>query len=1142
MKKLLAMLLALCLLAGVTPATLAEPAIADPAPELTGAELPVVGDVIHGFEAMEIRDYALIDATVVRFEHKKTGAELFYIANDDTNRAFDLTFFTDAIDNTGLPHVFEHATTAGSEKYPSSALWFNLEYQTYNTFFNAMTGKRFTSYPVASLSEAQLLKYADYYTDSCFHPTLMQNEAVYRTEAWRYRLDDADAPLTLEGTVYSEMLGAWSLRRVAYLNALRAMFPGSIVGNDSGGDPDFIPDMTYEMLTSYHDRYYHPSNCAACLYGQFEDYAAFLALLDDCFSGYERREFTRADAGYAPIAAPVVQSLPFPVEQSSDPAHASVIYYGFVCPGLKDDPEQARLLNTMTDLLVDDASLYQQSLRQALPYGGFGAFIDQSGPEYAIVFNADNVDPGDAETFRAAVDAALRDVAENGFPQDQVDGVMATLKINARLIRENDDPVNGIIQPILGFYAETGDPWGLMSYQDGLFRMDEWNQKGLYARAASDWLVDSRTTALITTYPEPGAKEAHDAALAEKLAGVKASMSEAEIAAIVEASNTPLEKEDTAEMVAGLKAVTVESLPEELKRYEVTDETDEYGVRHIDALAGVDGVGQANVFLDAEGLEMEDIHWLQLYTGLIGQLDTAAHDKAELATLTGRYLNNGSFRLSLPEDDSPKGYHPYLRLCWVAMDDDLDEGYDLVREMLFDTKVDDPAKLLEQVRAQKADFRGDTTANPANVLIRRAAAVAEERVRYSAYATDLDFYDFLGRVEALLAEDPAAVTQKLEAIQDHFNNRTNAVTLFAGNAGSIALNRRLADEFLAALDAREIRPAELDLPVPAASEALVIDSGVQYNLLMAGYDALGMPGFTGDLDALTSLVSDTFLVPMLRDEYGVYSPSHGAFRDIGLYLYAYRDPNIAETFAMYDQLPALVGGLEIDQETLDGYIMSAYSNYARPEGALTGASAAAVGALEGSPQDEKLTWMRQLKQATPEAMRAYADLYAKLSENGVRITAGAASAINANADRYEAILNPFGAADASRISFADAPEGSAHYEAVRFAFENRLMAPLSEEEFGVDAPATQGDLLTACSVLIGGEADAHEALAAFVEYGLVSNDTNLSAPIAPDDFWGMMAALTGTVVPAAYETADPAAVTRGEMAEMLKAFMDGMQG
>lgn len=1132
MKRFFAWMLTLAMLASLVPAALAEPAVEA---QTGAAALPGVGDVVCGFEVTQLRDYPLMNAVIVCFEHRKTGAKLYYFANDDTNRIFDLTFFTDAVDNTGLPHVFEHVTTAGSEKYPSAALWFNLEFQTYNTFWNATTYKDMTSYPCASLSEAQLLKYADYFTDSCFNPTLMYSDETFRTEGWRYRLDDADAPLTIEGTVYSEMLGAWTLTRVAELNALRAAFPGSIVGNDSGGDPDAIPDLTWETVKAYHDSYYHPSNCAAYLYGQFEDYAAFLELLDGYFSVYDRREFTHDDPGYTPITAPVVQSLPFPTEAGSDTVHASTVFYSFVCPGLKGDPAQDVLMNTLTDLLTDGASDLQQSLHDALPYGTFGCYIERQGPEDAVVFTAMNVDPEDAEVFKATVDAALRDVAENGFPQEQVDGVMNLLKISALLTREEGDPVWGLILPTAWNYAQNGHPLDYQDYQDALFCMDDWNRQGLYAKAVSDWLVDSQTTALVTTYPEPGGKEAKEAALAEKLAEIKAGMSEAEIAQIVAASNAAPEAEDTSELVARLQAVTVESLPEEWKRYDVTDETDDQGVRHIDAVAGMEGIGCVNLFLDAAGLAQEDIHWFSLYTDLVFKLDTAAHTKAELAKRVSRYFYGGGIGFSILREGE-HGWHPYLSLSWIGQDDDLDEGYDLMREIAFDTKVDDPEKLMEQVQALKSGMKSSISSDPAGVLLRRALAVTDESLRYKTYAMDLDYYDFLVQTEQQLADDPDGVVAKLKGIQEYFNNRTNAIAMFSGNAASIALNRELSDAFLASLDAREIGGVQYDLPVPERHEALVIESGAQYNLLVADYDTLGLEGYTGDMVAATNVIDDTFLYPLLRDQYGVYTPMTRMTEYEGLYVYAYRDPNIAETFRVLEALPEMVADMTIDQETLDGYILSAYTGFAKPLGELSGALKAASSVLQGLPQDMALTRMRQLKTLTPESLKGYADVYARLSENGLRRTAGGAAAIEANADLFDAIYNPFGAVDNTQVALTDAPEDSEHYRAVRFAFEQGFMAPLEADVFGVDAPATQGDLLAALNVLIGGERDADAALSAFVAYGLAAADTDLSAPIAPADVREMMSGLAGAQIEPLCETAAPDAVTRGELAEALMAF------
>ena len=1018
-RRLLSMLLAFALLPGSVPGALSAaaetPAGNAKSETVTGTDaagLPQAGQVVNGFETMETRDFPLMDATAVRFVHQKTGAELYYIANDDTNRVFDLTFFTEALDKTGLPHVFEHAVLSGSEKYPSAQLFSNLSHQTYNTYMNAVTYSGYTTYPVASLSEAQLLKFADYYVDSCLHPMVLKNEKIFRTEAWRYRLDDADAPLTIEGTVYSEMLGAWTLEENAYNNAIRAMFPGSKACNEQGGDPDYIPDLTWQMLKDYHAKYYHPSNCCAYLYGRFEDYAAFLELLDGYFSAYEKKEFSFEDSGYKPITEPVVLSLPFPLEEGSSTENASVIFYGFVCPGLRNDLKQELVINTLTDLFADDSSDLQQSFQKALPYGTFESHIVTMGPEDAVTFIAQNVNPEDAEVFREIVDKAISDVAENGFPADQVDATMAALKTSALLTRESNDPVDKMILPILECNVYSGDPWNYMDYQDGLFKMDEWNAQGLYKKAVCDWLADSRTTALVTTWPEPGTKEIKDAELAEKLAAVKAEMTEEEIAEIVASSNAAPETEDTGDMVAGLQAVTVESLPEDWKDYEVKDETGGDGIRHIDAVANVEDIGKVNLLLDASGFGGEDIHWLALYTDLLTSLETDSYSKAELAGRISRYLSDCSILVSAWQD-AKDGVHPWLQLSWTAMDEDLEEGYDLMKEILFGTRFDNPAKLLEQVRAVRAGMKSDIAEDPEELMLNRAFGRDSQRMRYDSFAHGLEYYEFLGRTQKQLRDQPETVTAKLEEIRSRLDNRTNAVAMFAGNENSIALNRQLADSFLASLDARKIERAEYDLPLPEKNEALVIDSSVQYNLLSASYKALGLDGHEAGMDVLASLVTDVFLTPLLRDQYGVYSPYCVVYisGDGGMYIYTYRDPNIAETFRVLDGLPEMIANSGINRETLDGYILESYSYYAKPQGELTGAVNAAEAVLKGRPRDEAVIYMRQLKQLTPEKLADYKGLFEKFSEAGAVRTAGGAAAIKAEADRYDKILRPFGTAD-----------------------------------------------------------------------------------------------------------------------------------
>ena len=1103
-----------------------------------GTKLPKVGDKVEGFVVKELRDFPLVGGQIVYFEHERTGAQLMYIANNDTNRVFDLSFFTRAVDNKGCPHVFEHSTLDGSEKYPSKALFFNLSYQTYNTYMNAMTGARFTTYPVASLSEEQLLRYADFYTDSCLHPMIMEDESIFREEAWRYRLADMDGELTIEGTVYSEMQGAETLSRAAYYNLLGAAFPGSIAGNESGGLPSDIPDMSWDDLRAYHDEYYHPSNCIAYLYGQFEDYTAFLKLLDEAFAPYEKREFSFEDSGYTPLTESVTVELPFPVVSGSGTENVSEIYYGYICPGLKDDPQEEIVLNTLTDLLTADASPLMQSLKKALPSGNFGAYIELDGPEDMIGFYAGNVNPADAETFRQTVDAALADLAVNGFSAELVDGVMSSLSLSVKLAREGSDVGVDLITEIVNYHASTDARYGYMEYVEALDKIGEWNEQGLYTAAIAKWLTSDAVTALVTTYPEPGLREKLDAAEAQRLAEVKASMSAAELQAIIDASNAEDEEDgDASEYVKQLQAVTVASLPEEIRSYELSDETKEDGVRYINVEADVDGVGNAILFFDGSGLSQQDVLWFALYTAVIGKMDTAQHSREDLAVLMTRYLYGSEMRLSLLNNYGTDEFRPCLRAGWTATDEDLAAGYDLMYEILFETDFSDAETLSGLITKTKAELKSSINGAPYNTMLWRGFGKYSTLCRYYSYFKGIEFYEFLEEAEMLMVNYPAVVAKRLEKIQSYFRNRTNAAAVYAGSEAGSKVNAPLAEAFMARLGAAPIEPVAYEFPEIADSEALIVDSTVQYNGIVADYAAIGMDGFSGGLDALASALNDAYLYPQLRDQYGAYGAYFYFDPEDGPYMFSYRDPNVEETFAVYEALPDFMRSMEMDQDELDGYILSSYAYYAKSEGELAGAVDAALAALTNEPQDLKLEYMRDLKAFTPERLQAAADAIEAFVANGMRFTAGGAGAVYANESLYDQIFNPFGSVDATAVEFDDVDESSEYYEAVRFVFENQLMLPAEDTVFDLESEALVGDMTYALYSLGFGETptDLDEARDDLGYYGIMSscgaNDLPLTGSAAQDALQSFGLAIDIPHVRDSAATDEP--LTRGELAQLI---------
>ena len=1004
MRKLIAVLTALVMMLS------AAGGLGEAGAEPGSGKTPEAGAVIQGFEVVEKRDFRMAGAELVLFEHQKTGAKVMYIANEDTNRAFQLTFLTRPLDDTGLPHVFEHATLYGSEKFPSKTLLFNATYQTYNTYINAYTTDAMTGYPVASLSEAQLLRLAEWYTDSCFHPNIMTDESIFRTQAWHYEMADAGSPLTREGTVYSEMVGALTLERTAQDNANRVTFPGAAISYNYGGVPKAIPEMTWESLKAYHDRYYHPSNCIAFLYGALDHYDEFLGMLDREFSLHEKKEPVGADEGYQALEAPAEVKIAYATAGGTDSRNQSTVIYYILLPGMKGNVEEERVIDHVCSLLNSSASPLMQQLKKALPTGSFSIGREVAAPDDAVIVIANHVNEDDGELFRRTVNEAFLEVGRNGFDATLIDAQATALQLQNKLAMENGNPVLGVINGLAYNYAVTGNPFAYVEQLDAYGRIESEYADGVYGEAILKWLVDPEIYTLTTTYPAPGEKEKEDAALAAELEAVKAGMSAEEIDQIVAETAVEPAAEDNSALMARLKAVDVTGLPEEIRTYDSTDETGEDGVRRISVTAGVDGVGQVNLLFDARHLGMDEIHYLRLFTRLVGQMDTAKHTKEELSVLTARYLNGLTIGVQVNAGETQEEIQPWMVAQWISLDEDLEAGYELVKELLEETRFTDAQVLRERIAAQKTFVRSQISSTPYQLNLYRGLGRGIMADRCLDYLNFTAYYDFLTGIE----EKPEEAAEGLKRVQERILNRRGAVAGFAGNEKSIELNAKLADAFMADLPAEEYAKAELTLQAAPRSEGLIADTNSGFNTLTASFEELGIQ-VDGGLRVTAALATDRILVPILRDQMGVYTPLCGIFNeDEGIYLVSYRDPNVKETFDVYARLPEMIAELEVDQETLNGYILSEYSALAKPAGELTGALEELNRIVSGKDAGRKLAWMRQLKAVTPEKVRESAEAFRKLVKDGYRGTAAGAGTVQENAELFEAILNPFGAADAEK--------------------------------------------------------------------------------------------------------------------------------
>ena len=134
----------------------------------------------------DIKEYEIIkqyymedlNSQAYLLKHKKTGARIALLSNDDNNKVFNIGFRTPVNDDTGVPHIIEHTVLCGSNKFPVKDPFIELVKGSLNTFLNAMTYPDKTVYPLASCNEKDFQNIMDVYLDAVFNPQIYNHQEI----------------------------------------------------------------------------------------------------------------------------------------------------------------------------------------------------------------------------------------------------------------------------------------------------------------------------------------------------------------------------------------------------------------------------------------------------------------------------------------------------------------------------------------------------------------------------------------------------------------------------------------------------------------------------------------------------------------------------------------------------------------------------------------------------------------------------------------------------------------------------------------------------------------------------------------------------------------------------------------------------
>jgi Zn-dependent M16 (insulinase) family peptidase len=953
----------------------------------------------HGFVLLREEHIDELNSDAQIWRHEKTGAELLSLSNDDENKVFGVSFRTPPADSTGVPHIMEHSVLGGSRKYRVKEPFVELIKGSLYTFVNAFTAPDRTLYPVASTNTQDFYNLIDVYLDAVFHPLITPHHL--QQEGWHYELEDIDDPLVYKGVVFNEMKGAYSSPdNVLYRYGQQTLFPDTPYGVDSGGDPEVIPDLTYEQFKAFHDTYYHPSNARIFFYGD-DDLEERLRILDGYLREFERLEVDSGVALQRPFAEPKAVVFPYSVEEGQDAAKAMIdINWGL--------PETADVelvwgLNVLSYALVGTQA---SPLRKALIDSGLGEDLTGSGlstslRQMTFGVGMKGVRKEDAEKVETLIFDTLRQLAADGFEPDMVEAAVNSIEFSLRENNTGSFPRGlGLMMRAMNTWNYGRDPLIPLKYEAPLTAVKtNLAQNPRYLQdLIQTHLLDNTHRVTLLLEPDPTLNQRKEAAEKEKLAAVKASMSAAELQAIIEntqAIRALQEKPDSPEALAAIPTLTLADLEKENKRIPI-EKSEAHGSPVLFHDLFTNGIVYLEVGLNLQQVPPELLPYVKLFGSALLKMGTETEDFVKLSQRIGRKTGgiSPSF-FTATKAMGGDGSAAWLFLHGKATMDHSQELLDIIRDILLTVKLDNRDRFRQIVLEAKARQESGLIPSGHMVVNGRLRAKFSEADWVSEQMGGVTQLLFLRRLSEEVEQHWPDVLAKLEAVRRHLLNRHAMICNVTLDGGNWSRFQPQLHDFLAAMPASDVVLADWSPALTRRSEGLTIPAQVNYvgkgaNLYELGYK------LHGSVSVINKFLGTTWLWEKVRVQGGAYGGFSTFDRDSGVFNYlSYRDPNLEKTLANYDGTADFLRHLDLPEAELTKSIIGAIGrldSYQLPDAkGFTSLSRYLIGLTDEARQQ----YRDEVLSTTAADFRAFGEVLAAVNEHGVVVVLGSAEAINA---------------------------------------------------------------------------------------------------------------------------------------------------
>ena len=926
----------------------------------------------YGFSVTKATYIEEIDATLVDMKHVKSGARLLFLDREDENKTFAISFKTVPSDDTGVFHILEHSVLCGSEKFPVKDPLTELIKGSVSTYINAMTYGDRTVYPVSSKNDKALLGLVDVYLDAVLHPNALKNPYVFMQEGYRYEINDG--ALEINGVVYNEMKGVFSSAdEYADYLITKLITPNSAYSHDSGGNPDFIPELSYEDFKAAHAKFYHPSNATLFLDGSVE-LDEMLPLLDSYLKDYDRKEENiEIYDGDEPITKIGVST--YPIESGEDPRDKNRIY---LCYNTYPYTEREKniALSLATEAIADsnDAPLTKRLVGSGL-CESFSFYPTRSYSMNALNAIFIGVKDGREEELISLYESSLREILTSGIPEESLECALRRLEFNTRESDYGSYPKGMVYMSAVIEAATMGiDPSERLKYESTFTFLREKVNTGYFARLLGEIISSPRATLIL--HPDVHFNEKKDHGLALKLKAKYDSLTDAEREEIIRATeefNLWQQTVDSEEALASIPTLTIDDLKVEPRKtpteiYEID------GCEVISHPIHTGGICYAELFFDVSDAPIEDIPYLRLLTELMSEWATVNGDATRFRNQVKKYA--GMFHIA-PQPVNNKGEaRLYLCMRVSCLDSDKDKTLSLICEHFYDTLINDADILGRNVRqiytasAEYLNTRGD------------GVAMMRDSAKHSSYDAmnetlfGYSYHVFIKNMAENLDTLSALTLSKLCELRERYLVRERLTVGITEPSGeTFAKSIILAMRSGAPVGERSKIPT-----LEPLSEGIAIPSSVSFAARTANIAELGGV-YTGEFATLTNIASYEILWDEIRLRGGAYDTGFFARSGSGAVgCYSFRDPSPDRSVGIFKEIYRYLDEFLGESPDLTKYVIGTIGAIDTVSTPRSEGGSANILHLSGKTHEDKVKVRRQILSTTKEGLMRISDILRRFSE------------------------------------------------------------------------------------------------------------------------------------------------------------------